>query len=309
MASIPRTAYMLQIHKNPNQVNKFINQLISDGYADVFVHIDKRSYESMSKKIIKSPFVTVLKDSINCEWGDISQVTTTTMLLREVLAANKKYDYVCLRSGQDLLIKDGFKDFLLSDKKNIYMTLRDVSRFNLGLMNINWPKNTRKRYTTPHPNRIYRRVLQSLYRRGLNIFPNTNYWPKEYSFFNGSQWFSVPLEVAEYMIEFLDNNEWYFKYFENTLCPDEWFFHTLIMNSPYKIDVVNNNFMFLKWGEKFSEQSSPQYLTNLDIPLIEKSGDFFARKFDEDIDHIVVDYFANKTKFSTNQDEKVHILT
>jgi hypothetical protein len=309
MISSPRTAFILQIHKNPEQVNKFINQLISDGHADVFVHIDKRNYEKISEKIVKSPFVKVLKESIICEWGDISQVSTTILLLREVLATKKNYDFVCLRSGQDLVVKDEFKNFLLKNQRKVFMTLRNVDRFNLGLMEINWPKNTRKRYTTAHPNRIYRRVLQSLYRKGLNIFPNANYWPKEYSFYNGSQWFSIPLEVANYIIEFLDKNEWYYKYFENTLCPDEWFFHTLIMNSHYKPDVVNNNHMFLKWGEKFSEQSSPQYLTIDDLQLIEESGHFFARKFDEDIDRSVVEYFSNKVKFCNKHDKEVHALS
>ncbi len=61
------------------------------------------------------------------------------------------------------------------------------------------------------------------------------------------------LKLQSYIVEFLDENEWYYKFFENTLCPDEWFFHTLIMNSPYRTEVVNNNLMFLKWGETLSD--------------------------------------------------------
>ncbi|MBS4220162.1 hypothetical protein KHA96_17820 [Bacillus sp. FJAT-49711] len=300
MTSTPRTAFILQIHKNPDQVNKFINQLISEGHADVFIHIDKRNKPNLSGEILGNPNIRILENSINCEWGDISQVNTTILLLREVLASKEKYDFVCLRSGQDLLVRDRFKDFLLDHKGKVFMTLRDVNKDNLGLMEINWPKMTRKRYTTAHPYRIYRRIIQSLYRKGMNIFPNKNKWPDDYSLYNGSQWFSIPLEVASYIIDFIDRNEWYYKFFEHTLCPDEWFFHTLIMNSHYKTRVVNANFTFLKWGEKFSERSSPQYLTNEDIKAIEESGHYFARKFDEDIDHSIVDYFANKAKFGSS---------
>ncbi|MEH7356504.1 beta-1,6-N-acetylglucosaminyltransferase [Neobacillus drentensis] len=297
MTSIPRTAYILQIHKNPDQVNKFIQQLIIDNQADVFIHIDKRNYESLKDKIIKSPNVKVLKTSNICEWGDISQVDTTILLLREILSAKKNYNFVCLRSGQDLLVKDGFADFLGENKGKIFMTLRNVSRFNSGLMEIYWPKITRKRFTTANPLRIYRSIILSLYRKGINVFPNSNQWPKDYSLYNGAQWFSIPYEVAEYIIRFLDENEWYYKYFENTLAPDEWFFHTLIMNSSYKTDVVNNNLMFLKWGETLSTRNSPLVLTKKDINLIEESGQFFGRKFDESIDSFVVNYFANKVKF------------
>lgn len=301
MDSTQRTAYVLQIHKNPNQVNMFINQLISEGQADVYVHIDNKNYEKLNKKIVKSPNVKVLQQSVDCEWGDISQVNATLLLLREVLESKHQYDFVCLRSGQDLLVKEGFKDFLSDNKGKIFMTFRNIEKEGLGLVKIKWPKITRRRYTTAHPIRIYRRILLDFYNKGINISPNTNKWPKEYSIYKGSQWFTVPYEVAKYMIEFLDENEWYYRFFEHSLVPDESFFHTLIMNSPYKSDVVNNNLMFLKWGETLSDRNSPQDLTSKDLSLIEKSNQYFARKFDENIDKSVVEYFFNKVRFEKSK--------
>ncbi|RWR07863.1 hypothetical protein D4N35_012530 [Siminovitchia fortis] len=292
-----KTAYILQIHKNPEQVNKFIKQLIAGDQADVYVHIDKRNYEQIHSKLIKNENVKVLDKAIVCEWGDISQVDTTILLLREVLAAKENYDFICLRSGQDLLVRNGFKDVLIKNKKSIFMTLRKVDKRNSGLMEVNWPKITRRRYTSFHPVRVYRSVVQSFYRKGINAFPNKNDWPEEYSLFNGAQWFSIPLEVAWYIIDFIDTNPWYYKYFENTLCPDEWFFHTLIMNSKYKEDVVNNNFMFVNWGKTLQTRNSPLYLEVNDIKAIEASGQYFARKFDQDIDLKVIDYFTDRVSF------------
>jgi hypothetical protein len=299
MNTTPRTAYILQIHKNPDQVNKFINQLSGAGHADVFIHIDKRKYESLKEGIISSPSVRVLQHSINCEWGDISQVDTTILLLREVIATKNVYDFVCLRSGQDLLVKDGFKNFLLENKRKIFMDLINITWKNKGAMKLYWPKVTRRRYTTAHPFRIFRRTIKFLYDKGIKLFPNTNYWPKEWDFYCGSQWFTIPFDVAKYIIEFLDENKWYRKYFENTYTPDEWFFHTLIMNSHLKSDVINNNLMYLRMGEKLSERNSPVYLRIEDINLIESSNQFFARKFDQSIDNTVIEYFANKVKFGS----------
>ncbi len=298
-----KTAYILQIHKNPEQVNKFIHQLTSDDQADVYVHIDKRNYD-IRRKLIKKKNVKVLDKAFVCEWGDISQVDTTIQLMREVLSAQKNYDFVCLRSGQDLLVKNGFKDVLASNKKNIYITLRRVDKRNLGLMKINWPKITRRRYTSFHPARVYRSVVQNLYRKGLNLFPNKKEWPEDYSLYNGAQWFSIPLEVARYMIDFIDSNQWYYKYFENTLCPDEWFFHTIIMNSHYREDVVNNNFMHVNWGDTIQTRNSPLFLREKDIKSIEESGHYFARKFDEDVDRSVVDYFVHRISFDRSTSEK-----
>lgn len=312
MYTARRTAYILQIHKNPNQVNTFINQLISDERADVYIHIDKRSFNEIYPQIIKSPYVKILEQSIHCEWGDISQVDTTLMLLREVLASKNEYDFVCLRSGQDLLVKNGYKDFLFEHKDKLFLNHRKVGKENLGLMMIKWPKIMRRRYTNAHPIRIFRRILLSLYGKGIKLFTNKKNWPLDYSFYKGSQWFAVPFEAAKYMIQFLDKNEWYYQFFEDSLIPDESFFHTLIMNSPYRHNVINNNLLYLKWGETLSERNSPQDLTTEDIQLIEQSEQFFARKFDEKIDENVIEYFSKKVKLErcnlTKEREKVSVL-
>jgi hypothetical protein len=301
MNRTPRTAFILQIHKNPNQVNRFINQLISDDQADVFVHIDKKNADSLTGKIVKSPNVRILQKSVNCEWGDISQIDATLLLLREVLASQNEYDYVCLRSGQDLLVKDGFKGYLLDHKDTIFLNIREMDKQILGFMKISWPRKTRKRYKTRHPIRIYRRLLLYFYKKGINFFPNKNQWPKDFLFYKGSQWFTIPFEVAKYIVEYVDKNLWYYKFFENTLVPDESFFHTLIMNSPYKELVVGDDLLYLRWGETLTERNSPHNLTSKDIKLIEESNRYFARKFDENIDQSIIVYFANKIRFSVDK--------
>lgn len=294
---IPRTAYILQVHKNPEQINKFIKQLISGELADVYVHIDKKNYKLIYEKIIKSPYVKILEKSIDCNWGDISQVDATILLLEEVLASKKKYDFICLRSGQDLLVKNGLKEYLIQYKDRIFLNHSKINDEDLGFMMIKWPEISRKRYTTAHPIRIFRRVLLSLYRHKVNIFPNTKTLPKGYSFYKGSQWFSIPFYVAEYIIDFLKINNEYYDFFKNSLVPDESFFHTIIMNSPYRGNVVNNNLFFMKWGEILSERNSPQDLSFVDTKEIEDSECFFARKFNEEKDKRVISYFSSKVYF------------
>lgn len=294
---LPRTAYILQIHKNPEQVNLFIKQLISGGQADVYIHIDKKSYESINSQLLNSPYVKVLSESVNCEWGDIGQVNATLLLLQEVIASGKKYDFVCLRSGQDLLIQNGFKGFLKENKNHVFMKSRKLTKSQMGLMKINWPIITRKRYANFHPIRFFRSILLGLYRMGLNLLPNRNYFPDEFEIYKGSQWFSIPIEVAEYILNFLNENKWYHQFFENTLVPDESFFHTIIMNSPYKNVVVNQNLFYMKWGVTMSERNSPQFLRKEDISKIKDSKMFFARKFDMNVDREIVVFFSENMSF------------
>jgi hypothetical protein len=297
--SLSRTAYILTIHKNPDQVNKFIKQIVPEGKADVFIHIDFKYYNTLSKKIVKHPNVTILKESIDVKWGDISQVDATNILLKEVIATGNEYDYVCFRSGQDLLVKNGFKNFLLNNKSKIFMNAYYVDRKepHAAFANVSWPISSRRLYLNPfHPNRLLRRVIQVFYGLGVNLFPNRNRLPENFSIYNGSNWFCIPIKVAKYIIKFLEENEWYYKAFENSLCPDEFFYQTIIMNSEFKSDVIDNNLMYIKFGETIKGRNNPITLKMEHIDIIKDSNKFFARKFDENIDKPVIDYFTNAVK-------------
>jgi hypothetical protein len=294
-----RTAYILQIHKNPNQVNQFIKQIIAENHADVFIHIDKKNYDDIKSKIIRSPRVNILKETIDVSWGDISLVDSTILLFKEVIASGVNYDFVCSRSGQDLLVKNGFTDFLAENKGKIFMNAFRVrvNEPHAAFVNVSWPRRTRKLYLNPfHPNRILRRGLALLYSFGWNILPNRNPLPIEFSIYNGSNWFCIPLEVVKYIIQFLADNKWYYEAYKNSLVPDEFFFQTLLMNSKFKTDVVNENLMYIKFAETLKGRNNPITLTLEHIDVIKRSNEYFARKFDENVDKVVIDYFANQVK-------------
>ncbi|CRK81691.1 Core-2/I-Branching enzyme [Neobacillus massiliamazoniensis] len=296
---MPKTAYILQIHKNPGQVNQFIKQIISENHADVFIHIDKKNYEDLTRKIIRNPRVKILQESIDVKWGDITQVDATILLLKEVIASGVNYDFVCFRSGQDLLVKNGFTEFLGENKNKIFMNAFHVRKKepHAAFVNVSWPKMTRRLYLNPfHPNRVFRRAIALLYSFGVNVLPNKSQLPKDYSIYNGSNWFCIPLDVANYIIKFLDENEWFYEVFKNSLVPDEFFFQTLIMNSKYKADVVNDNLMYIKFAESLKGRNNPITLTMEHIEIIKKSNEYFARKFDENVDKVVIEYFTNQIK-------------
>ena len=83
---------------------------------------------------------------------------------------------------------------------------------------------------------------------------------------------------------------------KNALCPDEWFFQTIIMNSEYKSQVVNNNLIYLRWGQTFKTRNHPITFTLEDINSNRKSDQYFARKFDQNFDKSVIEYFTSRIK-------------
>ncbi|NHC43573.1 beta-1,6-N-acetylglucosaminyltransferase [Bacillus sp. MM2020_1] len=293
-----KTAYILLVHKNPDQVNKFIEQILLDENSDIFIHVDQKN-NMMSAKITKHPRVKILKVSIDVKWGDISMVDATLLLLKEVLATGVEYDFVCLRSGQDMLVKNGFKDFLFKNKNKIFISAYHVVRNepHAAFVNLKWPEWTRRLYIQPyHPIRLIRRGMASLYGFGLNIQPNKNSLPKEFSLYNGSNWFCIPLKVACFIVNFLVENNWYYEAFKNSLVPDVFFFQTLIMNSEFKTEVVNRNLMFIQFGESIKTRNNPITLKMDHIEIIKNSNEYFARKFDQGVDYQVIEYFAKLAK-------------
>lgn len=299
--SDPCIAYLLQVHKNPGQLNKFVEQIDRDSHSDIYIHIDKKSIGSISRDSIRGENIKVTEDSVDVTWGDISQVDATLCLLRALRASRRKYDFIIFKSGQDLLVKQGLNEHLRKNIDRIFMTIRHIKQNDAEtyFVRIKWPAVTRRQYDSMlHPCRILRTSLIRLYRSGINLIPSRHMLPANYAFYKGSSWFCIPGDVVEYIMQFLEDNTWYYDAFKNALAPDESFFQTLIMNSPYAANVVNDNLTFLKFGNTYKNNNHAVTLTMKDLPEIEKSGKFFARKFDEGVDGKIIDYFCDKCRLS-----------
>jgi hypothetical protein len=283
-----KMAVLIPIYKNPEQTNRFIKQLITNDACDVYIHIDKKNY-TIRDKIIKHPQVKVLEKSVNISWGDISLIDAMLLMMNEVINSCDTYYYIFLRTGQDLIIKNGLSKYIREHRYQIFMNVRQEKEKYCFNINVKWPDRARKLYDGFHLNRIFRLVIIKLYEMGINVFPNTNKLPSNFRQYHGSSWFGIPYTVLEYIILFLKDNPWYYDSFKNCLVPDEWFFQTLIMNSPFAANVANDNLLYIdSW-----ENNHPKILKEEHIGSIIKSEKFFARKFDEKIDNKVIDYFCN----------------
>jgi hypothetical protein len=60
----------------------------------------------------------------------------------------------------------------------------------------------------------------------------------------------------------------------------------MLMNSPYKNEIINNNLRYIDFSSK---KANPKVLTVDDFPKFTGSGKLFARKFDQNVDNAVLD--------------------
>jgi hypothetical protein len=76
----------------------------------------------------------------------------------------------------------------------------------------------------------------------------------------------------------------FFKYVD---VPDEIFFQTVLLNSPYRDIIVNDNLRHIDWKDPTA--GSPAVLTRSDFPALAESPKLFARKFDVRVDAGILD--------------------
>jgi hypothetical protein len=267
-----KIAILMQCHKNPEQINMLLD-VLDHPVIDVFIHIDKKAQDIKEKiKQRQGVFILPKQQCVDVQWGMYSQVRATLKLLK---AAGGKYDYYCLISGQDYPIQpiDNLIKFLEINKGSNFIECKKIKSFN-------------KRNDVYFSNVVIGKQLWKKFLKNLLVF-STGGWQNTYSIFKrkapydfkywfGSSWWCLHNDVIMWINDFLNKHSNYENFFQHSLCPDECFFQTLVMNSPYA-DNVKPFLHYIKWEDG---KSSPKTLTIADKKAIMSSRKFFARKFD-----------------------------
>ncbi|MDR0427503.1 MAG: hypothetical protein LBH12_02745, partial [Dysgonamonadaceae bacterium] len=105
-------------------------------------------------------------------------------------------------------------------------------------------------------------------------------------------WINFSKEIVTYILEYLKIHPEYLSKFEHTLCGDEIFFHTLILNSPYASKVVNDSKRYIEYDSGGPE--NPRTLKMKDLYKIESSNAWFGRKFNDKVDNEVINVIYSK---------------
>jgi hypothetical protein len=295
-ASGIRIAHVVLAHKNAAQVNRFIHQLTGESRADVYLHVDAKCPDAVFREFDSGERVVKLAERISVSWCDYNTVEATLLALRAVKASGKTYDFISLNSGQDLLVRRGLAEYLAARPGRIFM---EAVRFEANdprnfLWRIKWPRWAVGNPSPWHWSRLFRLVLRLMYKRGWNPFPNRHPLPPGWKYHRGSQWFCLSGDALDFILDYLDREPSYADAFRDSIVPDMAFFQTLIMNTEHASNVTGANLTYLNFGTHFHDSNSPLILTMSDVPDIEASGRFFARKFELFVDAEVVRHFCGK---------------
>ncbi len=103
--------------------------------------------------------------------------------------------------------------------------------------------------------------------------------------YKGINWFGITKSSVVYILNYVDRNDWYLDSFENSLCCDEVFFHSILNTNEkaifyFDLKELNNALRYIDWvsGPQF-----PKILTETDLDKIKGRQIFFARKIPDNM--------------------------
>lgn len=279
-------AFLIIAYNNWRQLKSLIS-LLDDSRNSIFVHIDAKSDD-----FDQDDFCGVAQRAslhfvprIKVSWGGISQVDCELLLLKEALSAH--CDYYHLLSGMDLPLHDmDYIDDFFSchqGKEFVHFTEsgESVTPQTLKRLSIWYPlQNILGRYAGPF-NRILGLMECLLRVNRLKKYPDTIIG-------KGAQWFSITQDFARYVVNIWPNIK---RMFSQTLCPDEIFLQTILLNSPYLENIYHPQpdddyraiMRLIDW-----KRGNPYVYRNDDYEKLISSPLLFARKFDQRVDDKII---------------------
>ncbi len=277
-------AHLLLVHVMNDQLIRLVNSLQHENYH-VFIHIDKKAPIEPFLQLEKNNKATLVKNRVFVNWGGYSIVQATLNGFEEIIAAKEHYDIVNLLSGQDYPIKNinYIYDFYKQNANTAFIETRNV--FNDWTEAI--PRITK--YHFPD-DRLPGSVI---FEQVLGFILPKRKMPYSLIPVGRSQWFTLPIECVEYILNYINEHPKIISFFKYTWAPDELFFSTILFNSKHKEIIANNNLRYIDWA---AGTPSPKVLTIAEAETLKKSECLFARKFIEDIDSSILDFLDEINK-------------
>ncbi len=265
-------AHLILAHNNPQQLLRLVNRLQHKD-ADFYIHIDKKTDITPFLSIGQQKNVTLLRNRIAIKWGAYSMIEATLSGFEAILQAHKNYGYINLLSGNDypLVTTQALHTFFAKHPNKAFTEFYAIDSVWTEAV----PRLTKYYFTN------YNFKGSVLLETVVNKVMPPRKMPNQLVPVGRSQWFTITLQHVQYIVDYLNKNKHVQRFFAHTWGSDEIVIQTILFNSPYKKDMVNNNLRYIDWSDG---NASPKTFTYTDAATLLKSQKLFARKFDLNTD-------------------------
>lgn len=282
-----RVAHLIIFHEDPTLVERLIHALYHPSF-DFYLHLDKKVDAAVFHRLAAIPNTYLIKRRMKVNWGGFSQLKAIACSMEEIFASGKEYGFVNLLSGQDYPIKPAHElyEFLLKHPgKSFLMSESPPSP---------WWKHAPSRFTRYH---FVDFGFRGQYRLAylLSLLMPKRKWPLEGKWYGGPDgaYWILSAAAAKFTYQRLMEDKIQ-RFFQYTWGPDEFLINTLLMNSPFKDQIINENYHLI---DRSLGGTRPKTLDSNDFEMLRRSHKFFARKFDRRQDAAVLDRIDQELLF------------
>ncbi|MGF1642000.1 MAG: beta-1,6-N-acetylglucosaminyltransferase [Thiotrichales bacterium] len=266
-----RIAYLITADTAAAPLTRLINRLATPD-TSFFVHVDKRRDDLRleARELLSGRNDVNWVTERHATWaGHVNYVHAVLAAMRALVASGTAYDYALLLTDQDYPIKPAAEidAYLAAHNGQNFIDHAPVEGKDHVWADWGPPSNGITRLAHWHL------VVHS---RLLLRIPMARTIPLGHTGYIGYQWWNLTRAAVEYCVQFVDKHPEYLRFFRNAYMTDEVFFQTLLMNSPLKPTLVNNNLRHIH-PEPFPNHF--KCVDETDFDALQQSPALFARRF------------------------------
>ena len=275
-----RIAHVIMAHKGPEQMLRMIDRM-SHPQFDFYIHVDAKTQLNGFDMLRNRTNVFFIRNRKKCNWGGWSFTKAIISTLAEIIDGGTDYGFFNLLSGQDYPL-------ISPDQIYQYFEQRKGQNFiRYSAEDSAWWEEATARYGYYHftdSNIPGKYLIQKL----TNALLPKREFPDRMKLYGGSHasWWTISGQCAMHLVHKVSRNSRLDRFLKYCWGTDEFVITTIIMNSPFKEQTVNENFRYIDWSEGGGH---PKILETGDFDKIVNSGMMFARKFDAEKDSVILD--------------------
>jgi hypothetical protein len=263
-----RQVILIHAHKDLEQLNALVGLLVDDAFL-IYVNVDAKSAIDVAAL---HPAARLVLPRIDIRWGEFSQVEATLHSLRQIVGQAGAFDKLVFISAQD---------FPLLPNRALRQQLAALAGRELIDCVPVGPQgwSCAERYQYFHGGAggaaaLACRVANRLLRLGGRRRAMVHGWQP----WGGSSWWTISRACAGMIVRRVAADPAIARFFRTVACPDELFFQTLVMNSPFRPRVQFDNFRHIEWAAPGAR--NPRVLDAGDFAKLRASRAHFCRKLD-----------------------------
>jgi hypothetical protein len=266
-----KQVFLIQAHKDLGQLNALVEQLRDEDFV-VYVNLDRKSDIDPAAVHRNARLV---RERIDVHWGTFSQVQAVLNSLAQIVAEVPDFDKVLFLSAQDfpLLSNARLKEELARMRGQELLDTVAIGR-EAG----QWAAAYRYQYFYPQSGVRPLRLACSATNRLMRAAGLKRRMPGGMRPYGGSSWWALSRDCVQSLLARVRREPGLARFFRRVASPDEMFFQTLVMNSPFADRVLGRNFRYIQWPEHGAR--NPKILDEHDFERIAASRAHFCRKID-----------------------------